>query len=87
MTSSPHCPYTLGHTHATMVETKGREIAIWSQSQKLDLSSDCRLKLAGMKLESLVTVCQQGTVNTFSDLVHTARQVMGIGKTRISHPR
>jgi hypothetical protein len=83
MTSSPHCPYALGYTHATMVETNSCEAAMRSQSEKLHLSSDCRLKLADMKLESLVTVCQQGTVNTFSDLVHTARQAMGVGGTRI----
>jgi hypothetical protein len=30
-----------------------------------------------MKLESLVIVNQNVAVNTFSDLVHTARQAMG----------
>ena len=42
-------------------------------------SSDCRLQLACMKLELLVTVGQQTTVNTFPGLVHTARHVMGAG--------
>ena len=32
-----------------------------------------------MKLESLVIVDQHATVNTFPGLVHTARQVMGVG--------
>ena len=45
------------------------------------LSSDCRLQLAGMKLESLVIVDQNATVNTFTGLVHTARQAMGVGST------
>ena len=35
-----------------------------------------------MKLESLVIVDQNATVNTFPGLVHTARQVMGVGSTR-----
>ncbi len=45
------------------------------------LSSDCSLQLENMKLESLVIVDQNATVNTFPGLVHTARQVMGIGST------
>ena len=35
-----------------------------------------------MKSESLVIVDQHATVNTFPGLVHTARQVMGVGFTR-----
>ena len=46
------------------------------------LSSDCRLQLDGMKLESLVIVDQHATVNTFPGLVHTARHIMGVGSTR-----
>jgi hypothetical protein len=41
---------------------------------KAVLSSDWRLQLASMKLESLVIVDQHATVNTFPGLVHTARQ-------------
>ena len=41
---------------------------------KAGLSSDWRLQLASMKLESLVIVDQHATVNTFPGLVHTARQ-------------
>ena len=48
---------------------------------KSRLSSDCALQLEHMKLESLVIVDQHATVNTFPGLVHTARQVMGIGST------
>ncbi len=48
---------------------------------KADLSSDCRLQLAYMKLELLVTARQHSAVNTFPGLVHTARHVMGAGNT------
>ena len=58
MTSSRHGPYAWGFTHATMDTTEGCDTARWSESQKLVLSSDCRLQLACMKLESLVTAGQ-----------------------------
>ena len=58
MTSSQHGPYALGYTHATMVGTDGCQAARRSQSQKAGLSSDCRLKLACMKSELLVTAGQ-----------------------------
>jgi hypothetical protein len=48
---------------------------------KADLSSDCRLKLACMKVELLVTVGQHTTVNTFPGLVHTARHTTKVGNT------
>ncbi len=48
---------------------------------KAILSTDCRLKLACMKLELLVTAGQHTAVNTFSGLVHTARHVMKVGNT------
>ena len=48
---------------------------------KADLSWNCRLQLACMNVELLVTVGQHTTVNTFSGLVHTARQVMEVGNT------
>jgi hypothetical protein len=51
MTSSQHGPYILGYTHATM---DGRQ----RESQKSVLSSDRRLQLACVKLESLVTAGQ-----------------------------
>ena len=59
MTSSQHGPYVLGYTHATMGRTEGSQAARWSESQKSALSSDCRLQLAYMKLESLVTAGQR----------------------------
>ncbi len=50
--------------------------------KKTVLSSDCRLQLACMKLESLVMVDQNATVNTFPGLVHTARHITKVGCTR-----
>ena len=58
MTSNHHAPYDLGYTRATMDGTKGCEPARGSKSQKNGLSSDRRLQLAFVKLESLVTVDQ-----------------------------
>ena len=52
------------------------------QISKSRLSSDCTLQLECMKLESLVIVDQNATVNTFPGLVHTARHTMGVGFTR-----
>ena len=49
---------------------------------KNHLNSDCSLQLESTKPESLVIVDQHATVNTFPGLVHTARQVMGVGFTR-----
>ena len=82
MTSNHHAPYDLGYTRATMDNTKGSETARSSKSHKVVLSSDCSLQLDYMKLESLVIVDQHATVNTFSGLVHTARQTMGVDFTR-----
>ena len=82
MTSSPHGPYGLGYTRATMGCTEGREPARGSQSHKAALSPDCSLQLDCMKLESLVIADQHAAVNTFPGLVHTARHTMGVGFTR-----
>ena len=82
MTSSPHGPYGLGYTRATMAGTERRQLARVRQSPKAGLSSDCGLQLDHMKLESLVIVDQHATVNTFPGLVHTARHTMGVGFTR-----
>ena len=62
--------------------TAGREAARRSQSLKAPRSSDCRLQLACMKLESLVMAHQNGAVNTFPGLVHTARHITKVGCTR-----
>ena len=84
MTSSPHGPYTLGCTRATMAGIEGRETARWSQSQKTSPNSDCRLQLACMKSESLVIADKYAAVNTFPGLVHTARQATKADCTRSS---
>ena len=76
MRSSQHAPYVLGCTHATMAGTKGCHPARVSESQKAGLSSDRSLQLDFVKLESLVIVDQNATVNTFPGLVHTARHAM-----------
>ena len=81
-TSNHHAPYDLGYTRATMAFTKGSETVKWSKPQKGRLSSDCSLQLDYMKLESLVIVDQNATVNTFPGLVHSARHTMGVGNAR-----
>ena len=80
MTSSPHGPYGLGYTRATMAVTKGSKRVTWSKSLKA-VSVRIVLQLESMKLESLVIVDQRATVNTFPGLVHTARHTMGVGFT------
>ena len=49
------------------------------QISKTDPSSDCRLQLAYTKLELLVIVDQNATVNAFPGLVHTARHTTEVG--------
>ena len=82
MTSSQHGLYVQGYTRATMAGTKRCKPARVSQSLKAGLSSDCRLQLACMKPELLVTAGQHTAVNMFPGLVHTARHVMKAGNTR-----
>ncbi len=86
MTSSHHGPYARGDTRATMVGTKGCEVARPSQSQKAGPSSDWRLQFASMKSESLVIADQHAAVNMFLGLVHTARQATKAGSTRSRLP-
>ena len=59
MTSSHHAPYVLGYTRATLADTEGCDAARRSESQKVGLGSDWRLKLASMKSELLVIANQQ----------------------------
>ena len=61
-----------------MAHTMGRDLVTVSKSQKVCLSPDWSLQLDSMKLESLVIVDQNVTVNTFSGFVHTARHTMGV---------
>jgi hypothetical protein len=65
-----------------MDRTKGCQLVRASKSQKTVLSSDCRLQLACMKLESLVIAGQHTAVNVFLSLVHTARQATKVGGIR-----
>lgn len=81
-TSSHHGPYVQGYTRATMVGTERSECESTSRTQKSDRSPDWSLKLDSMKLESLVIVNQNVTVNTFPGVVHTARHAMGVGNTQ-----
>jgi hypothetical protein len=82
MTSNHHAPYVLGYTRTTMAATKRSETVRRSKAHKGSPSSDCRLQLAYMKLESLVIANQHVAVNTFPGLVHTARHTMGVRSTR-----
>ena len=81
MTSSPHGPYGLGYTRATMAGTTRSNTARWSKTLKAGPSSDRGLQLAHVKAESLVIADQQAAVNTFPGLVHTARHTMGVDST------
>ena len=65
-----------------MAINKGKQDREVEQTPKNGPSSDCRLQPAYMKLESLVIVDQNATVNTFPGLVHTARHTMGVGCKR-----
>ena len=65
-----------------MVVNRGKQCGDTEQIPKNDLSSDCRLQLAYMKLELLVIADQHAAVNTFPGFVHTARQTMKVGNTR-----
>ena len=80
--SSQHVPYIQGNTHPTMEPTMGSDGVTPSQSSKRPLNSDCRLKFACMKPESVVIANQQVAVNTFSLLVHTARQASKVSNAR-----
>ena len=81
-TSNHHALYDLGLTRTTMVVNRGKQYREVEQNPKNDLSSDCRLQLACMKLESLVIANQNVAVNTFPGLVHTARHTMGVDNAR-----
>ena len=82
MTSNHHGPYGLGYTRATMAITKSCNTAMWSESQKDSLSSDCGLQPAHTKSELLVIPNQHVGVNAFPGLVHTARHTTRVCNTR-----
>lgn len=54
---------------------RGKNVNL-SYSLKTNLSSDCSLKLRNMKLELLVIVYHNDTVNLGPVLAHTARHAM-----------
>ena len=70
--SSHYGLYMLGFTCATRVNTKRCDNVELKQNFKNYRSSDYRLKLTYMKLESLVIVNQHVTVNDLSNFAHTA---------------
>ena len=75
-------PLRLGlHTYYNAQHNENRDREV-EEICKTGLSSDWRLQLASMKLESLVIADQQAAVNTFPGLVHTARQATKVGSTR-----
>ena len=78
-TSNHHAPYVLGYTRNTMAINKEQQSREVEQISKNGPSSDCRLQLAYTKLELLVIVDQNATVNAFPGLVHTARHTMEVG--------
>ncbi len=82
MTSSPHGPYAQGYTRVTMASNKRMRYREMEQIPKTRLSSDCSLQPDYMKLKSLVIAYHHDAVNTFSDLVHTARHIMRAVGTR-----
>ena len=81
-TSNHHAPYVPGYTRNTMAINREKQYREVEQNPKNGLSSDCRLKLAYMKLELLVIADQNAAVNTFPGLVHTARHTMGVENAR-----
>ena len=86
MTSNHHAPYDLGLTRTTMAVNRGKQYREVEPNPKNGPSSDCRLKLAYMKLELLVIADQNAAVNTFPGLVHTARHTTRVVCTRSRRP-
>ena len=77
--SWPLCPGL--HTYYNGID-RGTQYSNVELIPKLCLSSDCGLKFAHMKLESLVIADQQAAVNTFPGLVHTARHTTKVSGNR-----
>ena len=69
-----------------MAVNRGKQYREVEQNPKNGPSSDCRLKLAYMKLELLVIADQHAAVNTFPGLVHTARHTTRVVCTRSRRP-
>ena len=80
MTSSPHGPYVLGYTRATMALTMGsKEVTLANPKNvsQFGLHSATRVHEAGIASNRN----QRVAVNTFPGLVHTARHTMEVGYT------
>ncbi len=78
MKSSPYGLYKLGYTRATKIITKSYTIEQFKVNLEKLSCSDCKLKLAYMKLESQVIVDQHATVKLYLDLAHTARHMLEV---------
>lgn len=78
MTSSPYGRYGLGCTCATMEASIGDREGNLERILKGLLSSDRGLQLALVKEELRVIADQNAAVNTYLDLVHTARHTLEI---------
>ena len=78
-TVGPYAPNLLGYTRVTMVGTMGCNPERGSQAPKPDLSPDRGLKLALVKVESLVIARHYRAVNVSLLLAHTARQATRVG--------
>ena len=79
MTSSPHGPYVLGYTRATMVLTMGCKEATPANPPK----SSVRI-VPVTRVHEAGIASNRGSgaaVNTFPGLVHTARHTMEVGYT------
>ncbi len=77
-TVGQYAPKPLGYTRVTMHRTMGCDPVRGSQSPKPVRSSDRGLKLALVKVESLVIAGHYPAVNTSLLLAHTARQATGV---------
>ena len=82
--SSRHGPYRGGLQTCYNGRYKGLRSREGKPIPKTARSPDRSLQLDSLKSESLVIANQNVAVNTFPGLVHTARQVMGVGCTRSS---
>ena len=78
-TSSHHGLYTLGYTRTYNGRYKGFATQRCEANLKKPISVRLSLQLDSMKSESPVIADQNVAVNTFPDLVHTARQTMEVG--------
>jgi hypothetical protein len=85
-TSSHHGFYGQGYTRAARISTDRGKIEDLANLKRYR-STDWTLKLEFMKVESLVIVDQNATVNAYSDFAQTARHALGIDQApRANYP-